>query len=242
MIISSMLTRKQKYDLVFSLGEACACTQTLRKAKLQNNSYPLDWLYGADFLGRTEILCSGFDDFINLEDLEYFGKNKSSNNPCYDYKNTRNNINFNHDFPCGTSLEDSYPKVREKYDSRIKRLLQGIESAQRVLIVYLETPNCKSKLSNTQTLLGAYKKISDKFKGCEIDLVYIAQNNDIEYDDKKTEQVNENIILHTLNFKSKKENALPYEADMKMLKKLFKNYRLKLPLTTRLKNLVRHKK
>ena len=30
---------KEKYDLIFSIGEACSCTQALRMNKLQNYSY-----------------------------------------------------------------------------------------------------------------------------------------------------------------------------------------------------------
>ena len=54
----------EKYDLIFGIGEACSCTQILRKSLLQNCSYPLDWLYGLDFSKRVDILVSEFSDFI----------------------------------------------------------------------------------------------------------------------------------------------------------------------------------
>ena len=45
---------KQHYDFVFSLGQACSCSSSLRAAKLQYASYPFDWLYGSDITdGRT---------------------------------------------------------------------------------------------------------------------------------------------------------------------------------------------
>lgn len=46
--------KKEKYDLILSIGEACSCTQALRKSNLQIFSYPFDWLFGASF--ETEVL------------------------------------------------------------------------------------------------------------------------------------------------------------------------------------------
>ena len=71
----------KKYDLIFSIGEACSCTSALRLAKLQFKSYPLDWLFGSDFIGRCKILASQFEHFI--------GKNKKNQQNCRIYQ-----INF----------------------------------------------------------------------------------------------------------------------------------------------------
>lgn len=50
--------RKRKYDLIFSLGEACFMASALRKNKLRFFACPFDWMYGSNFKGRCKILRS----------------------------------------------------------------------------------------------------------------------------------------------------------------------------------------
>lgn len=40
---------EKKYDLIFSIGEACSCAEVLRESRLRFYSYPFDWLYGSTF-------------------------------------------------------------------------------------------------------------------------------------------------------------------------------------------------
>ena len=35
----------KKYNFVFSLGAACTCTDMIRRMKLQDYSYPFDWVW-----------------------------------------------------------------------------------------------------------------------------------------------------------------------------------------------------
>ena len=45
-----------KFDLVVSMGEDCACAMYLRKSSLRDASYPFDWLCHATFERRIECL------------------------------------------------------------------------------------------------------------------------------------------------------------------------------------------
>jgi len=47
------MTANTEYDLAFSLGQACACSTTLRAARLQFASFPFDWLSNASLEERT---------------------------------------------------------------------------------------------------------------------------------------------------------------------------------------------
>ena len=38
----------KRYDICFGIGEACVCSQVLRKAGLQKLSYPFDWVRYAE--------------------------------------------------------------------------------------------------------------------------------------------------------------------------------------------------
>lgn len=96
------------YDLIFSIGEACSCTQILRQVELQDFSYPLDWLFGASFTDRIKIVASKFENFFNKDDLIYAYTEEAV--PFDAYKNTLNDMTFNHDFPKNVPL--IYPTMK----------------------------------------------------------------------------------------------------------------------------------
>lgn len=165
---------KKKYDLVFGIGAACSCSQMLRKTGLQFSSYPFDWLYGTDFSGRVDILTNDFKDFVNKEDLTFINAtNGDKDNPCDVYNNVKNGITFNHDFPQGVPLEQSYPAVKAKYDRRIDRLLKRIERSENTLIVYVEIPTSPEN-TTVETLLNCREKLCRRFGKENIDLLYVA--------------------------------------------------------------------
>ena len=70
-IISAM----HKYDLIVPLGYACSCSQTLRRAGLQLASFPWDWVGVPPPSERCRLICDGFKDWMNLEDLKWAGRN-----------------------------------------------------------------------------------------------------------------------------------------------------------------------
>lgn len=167
-------TAPEKYDLIFGIGSACLCSQTLRKLNLQFYSYPLDWLYGRDFSYRADLLINEFKDFINYGDLVFESKwNNDRKNPCDVYKNKRTGIVFNHDFPKDIPLEKSFEQIRQKYERRIKRLIEQLRQSNKVLIVYIEVPGNNENV-NERTLRDCQRKIEEKFPDKQVDLLYVA--------------------------------------------------------------------
>jgi hypothetical protein len=167
-----MLFDKQ-YDFVFGIGGACSCTQILRKCRLQFNSYPFDWLFGADILTRTKLLANNFEDFINFEDLEDTGNNnEDANNLCENYHNKKNDITFNHDFKYGKPLTETYGCVKEKYDRRIKRLISQIEKSNNVLVVFLQAPNDDHAVEDG-ILIESHTILKTRFPKQNISLLYL---------------------------------------------------------------------
>ena len=65
--------KKEKYDLIVSLGAQCSCSQLLRSLNLQDYSFPFDWLGGGELKTRVNLVINNFKDFLNLEDLELIG-------------------------------------------------------------------------------------------------------------------------------------------------------------------------
>lgn len=165
----------KKYDFIFSIGEACSCTQALRNNFLQIASFPFDWLFGSNFIGRCKILTQEFERFIEKDDLEYSYEERSIS--CQAYHNKFNDITFNHDFKKDMPFEDAYKEVFEKYQRRIKRLFDEIQNAKSVLIVYIESPLTNHINIENSEITEGFNILKNKF-GDKINLLYVKYTKD----------------------------------------------------------------
>ena len=214
------MSSNKEYDLIFSIGEACSCTSVLRALNLQQASYPFDWLFGSDFLGRCNILINDFDRFIEKNDLEYSYEERSIS--CVAYHNVFNDITFNHDFLKSVEFNAMYEDVKQKYERRIKRLLSKISEAQKFLIVYVEVPSSSHIRVENDEILKGYEILRQKF-GNKVDLLYIKNEKCA-----KKVQTFDNVVIISLDYKA--HNAqFDYEVKMDNLKKALEGYRLKMP-------------
>ncbi len=221
----------KKYEVIFSIGSACLCSQMLRRSGLQFCSYPFDWLFGCDFSGRIDILISGFKDFLNKEDLHFTGKcNSDERNPCDVYRNDKTGITFNHDFAQGVPFDVAYPAIKAKYDRRINRLLNNIDNHKDILIVFTETPSQDhtTDVISDDVLISGYDKIIQRFPNKNIDLLYIACTPE-----RSEKQIGEHIFKLTFNYRSLHGTPLH---DARILRTAVKNYRLKRSVPQRIKN------
>ena len=103
-----------KFDLVVSIGEDCACSSYLRRCKLQDFSYPFDWLTKASFQSRLDLILNDFSNFLDKNDLYPLEKPKTGivDEKCDYWADKRYDFYFYHDFPIGEQLEQSYIKVK----------------------------------------------------------------------------------------------------------------------------------
>ncbi len=156
-----MHTDKKKYDLIFSIGEDCACSDYLRRNNLQIASYPFDWLTAAPFESRIHLLVNDFKDFLNIEDMKILPRsiNPIADTHCDYYENTRTKLYFMHDFPIGLPIEETFNEVKAKYSRRIVRLISQIEKANEVLIVW----HGRQNLLDDEQILIAYDAIIKRF-------------------------------------------------------------------------------
>ena len=120
--------KKKKYDLVFSLGEACFIAIALRKNNIRLFSGPFDWMYGSTFQKRCRILIEKFENFLNKEDLIFSYYREF--NKMMAYYNKRTDITLNHDFHSSLPFDYEYPIVKNKYERRTKRLLNKIANSK----------------------------------------------------------------------------------------------------------------
>ena len=132
------MASKERFDLVFGLGGACSCSWALRAAKLQFASYPFDWVARVDLRGRTQIVADDFKNWLIKDQMWFESWTQSYNNDIYHNRVT--GIGFNHDFPKGVPIEESFAQVQEKYRRRIERLYADIRRSRKVLIVWIGFP------------------------------------------------------------------------------------------------------
>lgn len=225
-----MLFNKNKYDFIFSLGEACSCSEALRKNDLQVVTNPFDWITGTTLEENVDILLNDFNNFMNFEDLEFANcTNENKSDLCDVYKNKRNKIVFNHEIPAGVKLEDCFEKVKEKYNRRIKRLYEKIEKAQKVLIVYIEVPFNENKLKDNSRLVDALDKIKTKFPNTKIDFLYFTNDTSYEPMKYKKEIINSEIVKIYGNYERLNDMLPIFYVNSKYFKAILKSYQLKLP-------------
>ncbi len=179
----------KKFDLIISLGEDCACSSYLRRFNLQYNSYPFDWLTGAEFSKRIDLLCNNFERFLNIEDLKNITKKNTNlcDNRTDSYQNNYTNFNFYHDFLKEIPFETMFNKVKEKYERRINRMYTHIETGENILFVWWS----RDKHLENDNLINAYEKLSKKFKNKSIYLLIIEYKNT---DEPEYLQINNNVL------------------------------------------------
>lgn len=166
----------KKFDLIFSLGEDCACSSYLRRFNLQEYSYPFDWLTNADFFTRMDLLVNDFKGFLEKENLAIiaYSHQKTINKHTDDYKDTKTDFYFYHDFDTKMPFDKSFILVKEKYQRRIKRLYHQIQKSQNILIVWWS----RNKHQDIDKVKESYKLLSQKFADKDISILLIEFNKE----------------------------------------------------------------
>ena len=229
---------KRKYDLIFGIGEACSCSSTLRRANLQIQSFPFDWIFGGTFLERVDILVNNFENFIKYEDLEYLGDNGIPSHLCNIYKNNYNNLIFKHDFLAEDNIEKTIFDVQQKYERRAKRQLSLAEKAERILVIWIDSPGHLWKEKNNQDFINGFNKIQNKFSNAQIDMLVFAWQKNLKFQNRKKEEISNNILKYTFDyqFHHKKKIVADYVVDEKMLLKILRKYELKMSFKEKFEN------
>lgn len=199
---------KEKYDFIFSMGEACFCSTALRETCRQFRSMPFDWVGNATIAERAQMIANGFEDWLKPELMEFIGEQTIELKHKFVYRNTKTDICFIHDFLQADNFETSFAKVKEKYDRRIARLYKSIQASRRVLAVYMGNP--KSKVKVTDTDLRAAKEALDKAaNGVAIDLLYLCNNDDTPYSRRKTTVIQPGVYKVEFCYNSFDDSIVP---------------------------------
>lgn len=229
--------KRNKFNLVISIGEDCGDSMYLIDFNLRKNSYPFDWLTHATFKTRIDLILNDFNDFLIKENLVFLEKNPNALQHDLEhdyYHDLKTDFYFYHDFPFGVPFEESYDEVYSKYKRRIKRLYNKVKEADSVLFVFL----ARGARISVEEAKEAIKKLRKKFRGTDIHLLILQNTPEQEIIEKERYINNRLTILRYDTMKcdpSKNEDTT--KGNFRLNNKVFET--IKLSKTTRRKCLVK---
>jgi len=212
------------YDFIFGIGRACACSQALRRAGLQLLSLPWDWLAttsdGPDLDFRLHIMESGFDDWLQEEDLRFVSH--LADNGKDQYKNLRYPIVYPHDFPRDVPLHESYPAVKEKYDRRVARFKRLMADAKNgMLAVYMDSP--VSAKADVDTCRNAHRRLQALCQHVKVDFLMISLESGRSFKDRTIEDLGEGFTHVSFDFKDYRHGKPDYAVNLQMCADVMKS-------------------
>jgi hypothetical protein len=114
-----------KFVRVISLGQACDTAFHIRRVLGQPEAYPFDWLV-TPFDAVVGLLERRFDGFLDPAQL----KGRPKGVLC-----RRFGIRFLHDWKSAADPMQEYPEIKAKYDRRIARFLEAMETGGPILFI-----------------------------------------------------------------------------------------------------------
>lgn len=202
MIYFAAMENRKIYDLAFSLGHACACSMTLRAAKLQFASFPLDWITGGTIATRASLVASCFDGWMEKDDFEYLGTNPK--NGLGMFKNRKTGFTHLHDFP-DAPIESSLAEVSEKHRRRAQRLTRLISSAKNVLVVYLSRP--KETPQPISEFTDGLDTLRRRFPSVNFDIVRFICDNDRPFGERLVSHPAEHVTEISFDYRDPRRDA-----------------------------------
>lgn len=127
---------KKSYSHIYSLGSNCATTLHLKNRGLRAFSGVLDWMSSPKLSDVNRLLTNRFDQFLRFENLSFISYYDDYTKICI--RDDFYNVYSCHDFTTDVNTPSywpSYTLVKEKYDRRIERFLNEIETSDSLLFV-----------------------------------------------------------------------------------------------------------
>lgn len=212
---------EKQYDLIFGLGPACSCSQTLRMAGLQYLSFPFDWIlpdynqpkWHDDIRRRAEILCANCEGWFERADFTYRGPHT---NGMGRYFNERSGFFFLHDFPLNVSFEESFPSVAAKYARRCSRLLELIRASRNVLLMRLDRPDIRTNTPvddcrQAREMLASHFGPRTKF-----DFVLMQEDESLDRGVCRAEEIEDGFLRLSLDYRNTEPGVNVMQPDFRI--------------------------
>lgn len=129
---------KGSYNAIFSLGDLCLAAIQLEKNNLRPFAGVFDWMASYNLPDVNRALINRFDKFMEYRNLQVIG---NASDKLFLVADTEYNFISNHDFYTHSNFPPhlaAYPEIKEKYDRRIKRFLEKMETAENILFIRTE--------------------------------------------------------------------------------------------------------
>lgn len=180
---------RKNYDLIFSCGAYCIVSASLRKNKLQLESYPFDWLLGFSPILFVRYIKSDFSDYFLKENLVELERVENPENKFLRIKDKTNDVEYMHFFHPEKSFDENYRSIKNKFDRRIKRLLGRIEKSKKILLVY-----ATEKVSEKDEILKSFEELSDIFGKDKMDFIFVIFDPKLENSNSYNHSENTRIV------------------------------------------------
>ncbi|RAR45605.1 DUF1796 family putative cysteine peptidase [Paenibacillus sp. MDMC362] len=144
---------KGPYHAIFSLGNNCLPAIELREHGLRKFAGPIDWM-GTPVLPQiSRMLRNRFEGMLVYSNLLMVDQV----NELYNIWDQQYDLYLNHDFYVHNNFPPhlpAYPVIKAKYDRRVARFLQTLESGGRILFIRTD-----SSCENIQELVDSLKQL-----------------------------------------------------------------------------------
>ena len=166
-------------SVIISLGRRCDVAHHLRNFKLREEAFPFDWII-LPFDSLCSLLLNDFEDFLDKDNLCFkngpyaddYGFFKVRSYPhVYD---TKYQILFRNDFPLNKNFMSEYDEIMEKFQRRIKRLYDTLQSEKFVYFI-------RRVITKEQARLFT-RIIEEKFPNLDFVLVALDSTEEIKDD------------------------------------------------------------
>lgn len=211
-----------RFNHIVSLGFFCGVSQELEKIGIREAYLPFDWVI-SNLKTVNELIENKFDLLFNTDYL-YRDENYQ-----YIVKHKNYNFDFYHDFDIGKTIEEQIERVRSKYNKRITRFYELLNSSETILFVcYINDSELEmtNEILKLITILNQYNLIYRIIfiKNHETILNPIPEDIHILHffntEKYKNDYVNRNFITDTFEINSFFQNDVEYN-DKKDIKILF---------------------
>ena len=224
---------KITYSHIISLGFFCSVALETERAGLRDSSMPFDWLISS-WKGVEELIGNSFEDFLEYDLLV------QNSEQLQQYKNTKYNVQFFHDFNKYESLSKQLPECSAKYKRRIEKFYENIKKPT-LFIRYIETLKelryIEENISKIQELLKKFNKsnhiifiANNEIKSNIIEIFNVEKDENDSVCRKPLEQ-NRQLYEYLINSYDKKKithNKSVYEKKQKVNSNVFNKINKKI--------------
>lgn len=212
----------RQYDLIFGIGGSCRCSMGLREGGVQYLSFPMDWHPGPDFVGKCATVAEGFAHWLDRDKLVLL--NPDEKEGLLVYKNTETGYTFLHDFLAKQSFDEQYPKIAEKYNRRISRLMGLIEGSSRILVVWVNVPSDDNV--NWEKARAGQKVLSNRWPEKKFDILFLNHSENVPFAAAEEEERGQ-VRMVSFDYRDRSPGEDTWMADQYILGKWFmREYRV----------------